>query len=137
MRRRDPAVPDPADANATQVDVDPQKFSYSAALGRKGLLVVMSRDAFGASFVIDRASIVLGRQKDCEFVIDDPLLSRHHCLIAVDKNGDFFIEDLNSTNATMLNSRQLKKKTRLTYGDRIVLGNTILRFYLEEELGKK
>jgi pSer/pThr/pTyr-binding forkhead associated (FHA) protein len=137
MRRRDPAAPIPPAADATQVDIDPQKFSYSAALGRKGLLVVMSREAFGVSFVIDRASVVLGRQKDCEFVIDDPLLSRRHSLITADPKGDFFIEDLNSTNATFLNSRKLQKKSRLQYGDRIVLGNTILRFYLEEELGKK
>ena len=127
----------PRPADATQISTDPQKFSYSASLGRKGLLVVMSRAGFGITFVIDRPSVVLGRQKDCEFVIDDPLLSRRHCLITVDKDGDFCIEDLNSTNATMLNSRKLKKKTRLQYGDRIVLGNTILRFYLEEELGKK
>jgi pSer/pThr/pTyr-binding forkhead associated (FHA) protein len=127
----------PRPADATQISTDPQKFSYSAALGRKGLLVVMSRAGFGTAFVIDRASIVLGRQKDCEFVIDDPLLSRRHCLITADSKGDFFIEDLNSTNATMLNSRKAQKKSRLQYGDRIVLGNTILRFYLEEELGKK
>lgn len=137
MRRRDPVVPNPADADATQISTDPQKFSYSAPLGRKGLLVVMSREAFGESFVIDRPSIVLGRQKDCEFVIDDPLLSRRHSLITADARGDFFIEDLNSTNATLLNSRKVQKKSRLQYGDRIVLGNTILRFYLEEELGKK
>jgi pSer/pThr/pTyr-binding forkhead associated (FHA) protein len=135
MPRREPSLPNPA--AATQIGADPQKFSYSAALGRKGLLVVMSREGFGVSFVIERASIVLGRQKDCEFVIDDPLLSRRHCLITADEKGDFYVEDLNSTNATMLNSRKVQKKSRLQYGDRIVLGNTILRFYLEEELGKK
>ena len=137
MARRDPAAPNPADANITRISTDPQKFSYSAPLGRKGLLVVMSRDAFGVSFVIDQPSIVLGRQKDCEFAIDDPLLSRRHSLITGDEQGDFSIEDLNSTNGTFLNSRKVQKKSRLQYGDRIVLGNTILRFYLEEELGKK
>ena len=127
----------PTTTDATQVDTDPQKFSYSAALGRKGLLVILSREGFGGSFIIDRPSLVLGRQKGCEFVINDPLLSRRHCLITADTRGDFFIEDLNSTNATLLNSRTLRKKSRLQYGDRIVAGNTILRFYLEEEMGKK
>jgi pSer/pThr/pTyr-binding forkhead associated (FHA) protein len=127
----------PDSADATRISTDPKKFSYSATLGRKGLLVVLSREGFGASFVIDRNSVVLGRQKDCEFVIDDPLLSRRHCLVTADARGDFFIEDLNSTNATLLNSRKVQKKSRLQYGDRIVIGNTILRFYLEEELGKK
>ena len=127
----------PTTADATRVDTDPQEFSYSAALGRKGLLVIVSREGFGDTFIIDRPHIALGRQKECEFVIDDPLLSRRHCLITADTRGDFSIEDLNSTNATLLNSRTLRKKSRLQYGDRIVAGNTILRFYLEEELGKK
>ena len=127
----------PTTADATRVDTDPQEFSYSAALGRKGLLVIVSREGFGDTFIIDRPHIALGRQKECEFVIDDPLLSRQHCLITADTRGDFYIEDLNSTNATLLNSRTLRKKSRLQYGDRIVAGNTILRFYLEEELGKK
>ena len=123
-------------ADATQVSETPRKFSYSAPLGKKALLVILSHDAFGTCFVIDQPGIVLGRQKDCEFAIDDPLLSRRHCLVTVDGKGDFFIEDLNSTNATLLNSRKVKKRSRLQYGDRIVVGNTILRFFLEEELGK-
>lgn len=135
MRRRDPPVPLTADA--TQADPDPREFSYSAPLGRKGLLVIVSREGFGKTFVVDRPRIVIGRQKECEFVIDDPLLSRRHCLVTVDARGDFSIEDLNSTNETVLNSRTLRRKSRLQYGDRIVAGNTILRFYLEEESGKR
>jgi pSer/pThr/pTyr-binding forkhead associated (FHA) protein len=135
MRRRDP--PEPTTTDVTLVDTDPHTFSYSAALGRKALLVILSRDRFGDTFIIDKAKNVLGRQKECEFVIDDPLLSRQHCLFTIDDKGDFFIEDLNSTNETLLNSRPLRKKSQLTYGDRIVAGTTILRFYLEEELEKK
>ncbi len=135
MRRRDPS--EPATADVTLVDTDPHTFSYSAALGRKALLVILSRERFGDTFILDRPRSVLGRQKECEFVIEDPLLSRQHCLFTIDEKGDFYIEDLNSTNETMLNSRPLRKKSQLTYGDRIVAGNTILRFYLEEELEKK
>ena len=134
MRHRDSTLP-PAE-NATLIDADPHKFSYSAALGRKALLVILSRERFGDTFIIDRPRNVLGRQKECEFAIDDPLLSRQHCLFTVGEHGDFFIEDMNSTNETLLNSRKLDKKSQLSYGDRIVAGNTILRFYLEEEREK-
>jgi pSer/pThr/pTyr-binding forkhead associated (FHA) protein len=135
MRRKYPSGP--ATVDATLISTDPHKFSYSAPLGRKALLVILSRERFGETFIIDRPHNVLGRQKECEFVIDDPLLSRQHCLFTADEAGDFYIEDLNSTNETLLNSRRLSKKSRLTYGDRIVAGSTILRFYLEEELDKK
>ncbi len=80
---------------------------------------------------------MLGRQEDCDCLIDDPLLSRHHCRVSVDEKGDFWLEDLGSTNSTFLNSRKLLEKGRLQYGDRIVIGNTILRFYLEEEMEAK
>ncbi len=130
MRRAKTFPVQPADA--TQVSETPRKFSYSAPLGKKALLVILSHDAFGTCFVIDQPGIVLGRQKDCEFAIDDPLLSRRHCLITGEASGDFYLEDLNSTNGTVLNSRKIEKKMRLQYGDRIVLGNTILRFLLEE-----
>ncbi|MGA2614056.1 MAG: FHA domain-containing protein [Spirochaetia bacterium] len=121
----------------TQIRRDPQKFRYSAALGKRALLVVLSRRGFGTTFVVEQARNVLGRQSDCEFVIDDPLLSRRHCEVSAEGDGDYFLEDLNSTNSTFLNSRKLAEKTRLQYGDRIVIGTTIMRFYLEEEAEAK
>ena len=117
----------------TRIGPQPGKFKYSSALGKKALLIILSRADFGTTFVIDQPALVLGRQKDCDCVIDDPLLSRHHCRVTADESGDCWLEDLSSTNATYLNARKLQEKMRLQYGDRIVIGNTILRFYLEEE----
>jgi pSer/pThr/pTyr-binding forkhead associated (FHA) protein len=121
----------------TQIRRDPRKFKYSAALGKRALLVILSKRGFGTTFVIDQPHSILGRQSDCEFVIDDPLLSRKHCAVSVESEGDYFLEDLNSTNSTFLNSRKLAEKSRLSYGDRIVIGNTIMRFYQEEEADTK
>jgi pSer/pThr/pTyr-binding forkhead associated (FHA) protein len=117
----------------TRIGGEPPKLKSASALGKKALLVVLSRADFGATFVLDQPALVLGRQKDCDGVIDDPLLSRHHCRVSVDEKGDYWIEDLSSTNSTFLNSRKLQEKGRLQYGDRIMIGNTILRFYLEEK----
>ncbi len=124
------------DSQNTRISRDPQKFRYSAALGKRALLVILGRNGFGSAFVIDKPRSVLGRQSDCDFVIDDPLLSRRHCAVSVDESGEYLIEDLNSTNATYLNSRRLAEKSRLSYGDRIVIGSTILRFFLEEQIDK-
>ncbi len=121
----------------TQIGRDPRKFKYSASLGKKALLLVLSKRGFGTTFVIDQARVVMGRHSDCEFVIDDPILSRKHYAVTVEADGDYFLEDLNSTNSTFLNSRKLTEKSRLSYGDRIVMGNTIMRFYLEEEADTK
>jgi len=126
-----------ASDDTTQVGREPGRFKYSAALGKKALLIIVSRTDFGKSLVIDRPRVVLGRQRDCDLVIADPLLSRRHCEVTTDEGGDYFLEDLNSTNATNLNGRKIQQKTRLQFGDRIVIGTTILRFYLEEELDRK
>ncbi|HTP57636.1 MAG TPA: FHA domain-containing protein [Spirochaetia bacterium] len=126
-----------SESENTQIRRDPQKFKYSASLGKRALLLILSKRGFGTTFVIDQPHSVLGRQSDCEFVIDDPLLSRRHCAVTVMEQGDYFIEDLNSTNSTFLNSRKLAEKARLSYGDRIVMGSTIMRFYLEEEADTK
>lgn len=123
--------------DTTHVGRESGKLRYSASLGRKALIIIVSKTDFGAVHVLDRPQVVLGRENDCEFVIADPLLSRRHCAVTVDEKGDYFIEDLNSTNSTTLNSRRVQEKSRLQYGDRIVIGSTILRFFMEEELDRK
>jgi pSer/pThr/pTyr-binding forkhead associated (FHA) protein len=117
----------------TRAGGEPPRFKYSTALGKRALLVILSTAGFGSTFLVDRPAIVLGRQADCDGVIDDPLLSRHHCRVSVDGKGDFWLEDMASTNGTFLNARKLQDRERLQYGDRIVMGTTILRFYLEEQ----
>ncbi len=99
--------------------------------------MVLSPNFFGKTCVIEKKLTVVGRHSECDLSIPDPLLSRRHCSIAADAAGNFFLEDLNSTNSTYINSTVVKAATQLHYGDRIVLGNTILRFFLEEEIGKK
>ena len=121
----------------TRIGGEPPKFKHSAPLGKKALLVILSPAGFGSTFVIDRPALVLGRQEDCDCVIDDPLLSRHHCRVSVHEKGGFWLEDLGSKNSTFLNSRKLQERRRLQYGDRIRIGNTVLRFYLEEETAAK
>jgi pSer/pThr/pTyr-binding forkhead associated (FHA) protein len=122
----------------TRNNADRRKLkSAGILLRKKGLLVVLSPNFLGQTCVVDKPEIIIGRQDECELKIDDPLLSRKHCIVSMDENSHFFLEDMSSTNATFLNSKSLKKKTQLGYGDRIVVGNTILRFYFEEEIDKK
>ena len=78
--------------------------------------------------------MTVGRNKDCDISLNDPLISSEHCRIEIHEDDKFYIEDIGSTNATFLNRKKLKKKVHLLYGDRIVIGNTILRFFLEEEV---
>ena len=113
------------------------KLKSSGRLGRGGLLVVVSRNQFGESCVVPDSPLVVGRQPECDFVIQDPLLSRRHFRISRDADGEYLLEDLGSKNATFLNARQVQAPERLHYGDRIVAGDTVLRFLLEEQVERK
>jgi pSer/pThr/pTyr-binding forkhead associated (FHA) protein len=110
------------------------KLKGPGALVHKGLLVVVSANLFGSSFVIDRRETTVGRGEGCGVRLDDPLVSREHCVFTVDQENNFFVEDLGSKNRTYLNKKPVRKKRQLFYGDRLLMGETILRFFLEEEV---
>ncbi len=71
--------------------------------------------------VIDNEYTTIGRAPDCDIIIDDGVVSRHHlriiCIL-----GDCFLEDLNSANGTLVNNR-LTKKCPLEHGDVISVGD--------------
>ena len=71
--------------------------------------------------------ITVGRDEDNSIVLDDPLASRHHAVIQKLKD-EYFIEDLDSTNATFVNNKRvhLGKYVRLRPDDTILIGRTEL-----------
>jgi pSer/pThr/pTyr-binding forkhead associated (FHA) protein len=77
--------------------------------------------------------IGIGRAIDNEIVIDDESVSGYHALISVKEsskaNGpdEFIIEDLDSTNKTFVNTKQITRE-KLTNGDIIRIGLVRLKF---------
>ena len=62
-----------------------------------------------------------GRGRACEVVFDDATVSKMHARLRLDA-GVATIEDLDSTNGTLLNGKRLEGVTALRRGDRIGLG---------------
>jgi len=75
-------------------------------------------------------TIIIGRDKSCNIVINDPLVSRRHAKITLVDGQKFYIEDLNSTNGTYINNNPVMKGTKklLKQDDEIRIGNTVLIF---------
>lgn len=93
------------------------------------LVVLASPDrelSAGTVFVLERAA-VLGRGRDNQVVIPDPFASSEHARI-FKRDGQFWLEDLNSSNGTFLNETRVKKPTVLADGDRIRIGGLTLKF---------
>ncbi len=65
----------------------------------------------------------VGRMPDCDLVIDDPSVSKHHARIVWD-GQDAFVEDLKSSNGTRVNAEELHLKMAVRDGDTISFGDT-------------
>lgn len=79
-------------------------------------------------------SMVFGRASDCDLVIEDRFLSRHHsCLY---RDGDrLLLKDVGSRNGTMLNGSVIVEATEVKSGDVIkISGSTIALRALEGAL---
>ena len=81
----------------------------------------MSGDLKGREFPIEQGEITIGRKADNRILLDHPTISSHHCRIL--HNGDSCVlQDLDSTNGTRVNSRDIKESA-LHHKDLIQLGS--------------
>ncbi len=67
---------------------------------------------------LERSQITIGRSPDCDIVLDDRQVSRHHALIRWE-NGQYIVQDLGSKNGTHVNGRELTGPYVLQDGDEI------------------
>jgi pSer/pThr/pTyr-binding forkhead associated (FHA) protein len=85
----------------------------------------------GKIIPIEKEVIIIGRENNCDFVIDDVEVSRRHAKIAFD-DGKYFLYDLKSTNGTVVNGRRIHKSEILRNGDIITIGEKhIIEFIIE------
>jgi pSer/pThr/pTyr-binding forkhead associated (FHA) protein len=69
---------------------------------------------------------VAGRDEECALVIDAGTVSRRHARITV-VSGTATIEDLGSTNGTHVNGTRISAPTRLSPGDKLLIGSELLQ----------
>ena len=86
----------------------------------------------GGLFHLAKASLVIGRGREADLVIDSPRLSNRHCRLFFD--GHLWqIVDLDSKNGLAVNGDQLKKK-ELQPGDQIDIEEYRVVFEPPEEV---
>jgi pSer/pThr/pTyr-binding forkhead associated (FHA) protein len=87
---------------------------------------VLSGLSSGRHFSVDAPVIRIGRAPENHIQLDDPKISRFHAEICR-RGAALFLKDLRSTNGTLLNGERLRKETRLKAGDRVSLGDSIIK----------
>jgi pSer/pThr/pTyr-binding forkhead associated (FHA) protein len=91
---------------------------------RPSMLMVSSDGQKPRSVRLD-ASTTIGRSVECELRLDDTYVSQQHARI-FDRSGNWYVEDLGSTNGTFVNEQKLVAPAMLTPGDKIRVGQTIV-----------
>jgi pSer/pThr/pTyr-binding forkhead associated (FHA) protein len=92
-------------------------------------LRVISGPLAGEQIEVER-KLTIGRH-DADVVIDDPELSRRHLEISLDGEA-LIVEDLGSTNGTVVDGHVIDGPTHVGDGARVKLGSTLLEVQIPE-----
>lgn len=90
------------------------------------LRVVAGHDAMRFVLLDRRRAIEVGRDAGCALLLTDASVSRRHARLAF-VDGELRVEDLGSRNGTRVNGKDVREG-RLRPGDRLEMGNVLLRF---------
>ena len=75
--------------------------------------------------------IMIGRDTKCDISMMDEALSAHHARLT-HHHGQWWLEDLNSTNGTFLNREKLTTPAVVITGDHFKCGNTVFGIRVED-----
>ncbi|MEV6650158.1 FHA domain-containing protein [Streptomyces sp. NPDC051219] len=89
-------------------------------------LVVSEGSLTGTTVALQGQTITLGRAHDSTIVLDDDYASSRHARIYPDRDGQWIVEDLGSTNGTYLDRTRLTTPTPIPLGSPIRIGKTVI-----------
>lgn len=115
--------------------------AQSAASGQRehAVLVVLDGRRTSRRYEIRKAEFAVGREEACDLVLHDVNCSRRHAsftFLNLDKAGEpprIKLTDLDSRNGCYVNGELVHSK-ELKSGDKILLGHTLLGFYLWDDV---
>jgi transcriptional regulator with GAF, ATPase, and Fis domain len=94
-------------------------------------LIAISGSLKGTTFALAQEETSIGRDLSNTISLNDPSVSRRHCLISQNGNG-FHITDLESYNGTFVNGLPIAEQV-LTHGDHVALGDIRFIFLTHDD----
>jgi len=88
------------------------------------LLMVRSETQQGMEVDVND-SLVMGRSKEADVLLDDPYASEFHMRLVAHDTG-LVLHDLGSTNGTYINGRRVTAPTTLRRGDSVQVGKSVM-----------
>lgn len=90
-----------------------------------GRLVITAGSLVGTTLSLGQAPILIGRAPECTLVLTDDFASGRHARLAPGQTG-WTVEDLGSTNGTLLNGTPLGGETPVSPGSVLKIGRTVI-----------
>ncbi|NVB82539.1 MAG: GGDEF domain-containing protein [Kofleriaceae bacterium] len=82
----------------------------------------------GRRIPLVNSQYIVGRDSEAGFVVSRSSVSRQHARLFVDDDGDWWVEDLNSTNGTFVNENRITRSQQLSDSDQVRFGDAIYKF---------
>jgi pSer/pThr/pTyr-binding forkhead associated (FHA) protein len=86
-------------------------------------LVVTEGDKAGTEIALSGRQLTIGRAGDSDLIVDDEFASTHHAKL-VFINGDWLIQDLDSTNGTFLDGKKVGTPATVAMNTQVRVGQT-------------
>lgn len=84
--------------------------------------LLQTKDETPVIFRLPPGSVkTVGRTARADLIVDAALVSRIHCRLTADKSDQLLVEDLRSTNGTLVNGRRVQRQV-LKPGDVLTIG---------------
>jgi diguanylate cyclase (GGDEF)-like protein len=104
---------------------------------KRPVLVILQGQSLGFTLQLDKERTIIGRGSQADLVLRDDIASRLHAEV-VRLAGDsgcveYYLNDLGSTNGTFLNGTRVVSQQLLQDGDKIKVGNHLIKFALLDE----
>lgn len=104
-------------------------------------LIFLTGDLLAVPIPLEREEVILGRALEADVRVNDTKISRKHARINAIKDEEtntvnYVLTDLSSRNGTLLNGQKVRQET-LQNGDKITIGEHILRFEFLDEIDRE
>ena len=125
------AAAPPPEADETNPGIDLRETFEQLISARKALQaeITVKRKGGDVRFVLERNSTLIGREVDCDIVLDDERVSRKHARIQRNHEGFYELRDLGSSSGLQMKGYNVEK-ILLADNDIFEVGATSFVFHL-------
>ncbi len=86
-------------------------------------IVVTAGEKIGTEIALSGRQLTIGRAGDSDLIVDDEYTSTHHAKL-VFINGEWLVQDLDSTNGTLLDGKKVATTTVVPLNTQVRVGQT-------------